>query len=321
MDLNFFGPKCKITGMEIVQTLAPIASRACHLEALDAQDAGKFLRILCVSAGLDDGLIQLLFEHILNDLVETDLLESCEFHEALDGILPSESLTELLVGAFDPQESVKLAEVISKLHGGEVFKPAKSDWQVIRKNMSAVDFRNLAVSIAESSCEKPHHIPRLLLEMYDLGEEYEIAETTRMLLERNWILDILPQTRKAARQILYKQFVTPYPFMSKPVADFCRDMLRLSPLEKEANSDSSPSSDSDIESRGSLDGFIVDSEEDESSGSGSIDSDSEESASSDESFVNRKKKRESSSDESESSEESFVARKKKRDSSPKRTRR
>jgi len=324
IDLEISGPQffwSALPGhqMEIVLTLAPIVCRACRLEDMDPQDAGKFIRTLCLASGLDDGLIHLLFEHILSDLVDTDLLESCEFHEALDGTLSAESLSELLVGAYQPYEGQKLAQAVTKLYGGEVFKPRRSDWALLRKNISPIDFRQLAVSLAETNCEKPHHIPRLLLEMYDADEEYEIAETTRMLLERNWILDILPEGRKAARQILYKQFVTRYPFLSKAVADFCRDMLRLEPLTiEDGNSASTPSSDSDIESRGSLDDFIADSDEDGDDGSDIDSSSSEESASSEESSLDRKKKHKiespfsSSSSSSSSSSDSDTHRKHRR---------
>ena len=266
--------------MELVRTLAPIASRACHLEEIEPQDLGRFFNVLLRSAGLDDGLIQLLFEHILQDLVQTETLESCEFHEGLNGILSSGALTELLIGAFSIDDPTKMVDCVGKLYGGEVYKPDKSDWKLIQKNMSAADFKNMAVGVIEMTCDKLNQMASLLMDIYDIEEEFEIAETMRIVFDRSWILDILPQQRKAARRALQTYFTKPFPFTSKVVGDFCRGTLSLSPLPVIHEEDSKPSlsssSDSDIESRGSLDDFVVDDEEDE----GSYSSDESENSSS-----------------------------------------
>ena len=70
--------------METVQLLAPIAARACVMEDLDPQSKGEFLRTLSLCANLDEDRTQLLFEHIINDLADSGLLESCEFHEGMN---------------------------------------------------------------------------------------------------------------------------------------------------------------------------------------------------------------------------------------------
>jgi hypothetical protein len=300
--------------MELVQTLAPIAGRAVHIEEIEPQEAGLFMRVLCTSAGLDDDLTQLLFEHILNDLVETEMLCSCEFHEALSGILTTSTLTELLVGAFNESEPMKMADTISKLYGGESYRPDESDWRLIRKNMSTVDFRSMLTHVMEHSCDKLHQIGDLISKVYDSNEEFEIAETLRLVLGGNWIMDIMPQKRKAARKALELSFVKPFPFAAYVVSDFCRDALSLSPIQAPAEYDTKPSdsssADSDIESRGSLDDFVVDDEDE----SGSLTSEeSEDSDSSEDSPIHRKKKkRQVSSSSSSSSDSSGTYRRKKK---------
>lgn len=301
--------------MESVSFLAPIAGRACHLEGIEPNAVGDFLRILALSSGLDDDAILLLFEHIVRDLVETELLESCEFHEALDGILPVSHMTELLLGGFSGENTRDLGSCLAKLCGGNVFKPSNDEWNMIRNNMSAVDFRTLIANIAENTCDKPHQIQRFLLEVFGPREEFDLTDTLRIILESNWILDILPQKRKAARLALTEYFVKPIPATAKVVADFCRDMLQLSPLQERARdgvSDASvsSSSDSDVESRGSLDDFVVDSDEDESGFDSNDDSESEVSSSSSESLnIKRKKRRYSSSSSSSESDSSGNERK------------
>ena len=69
--------------MESVQFLTPIVSRACFLEDLDPQSKGEFIKTLCKCSELDEDKTQLLFEHVISDLVDTELLESCEFHEGV----------------------------------------------------------------------------------------------------------------------------------------------------------------------------------------------------------------------------------------------
>jgi hypothetical protein len=284
--------------MDLVQSLAPIVSRACRLEDVDEEDVGRFVRILCLSAGLDDGLIQLLFEHIITDLVDTQLLESCEFHSALDNVLSPESLTEILIGAYGSGPEIQLADVVVKLSGGDVYKPSKEDWKLLRQNMSATDFRHMVARLIQETCEKAHHVSEFLTRVYDQTEEYELAETMRIILEGNWVLDILPQKRKAARKTLHIYFGKPFPSMKKILSDFCRDMLQLSPLPASDEVDSNPSlsssSDSDIESQGSLADFIADSDVESGTDSDSS-SDSEESASSEEHTTVRKRGRRSRS--------------------------
>lgn len=223
---------------------------------------------MCICAGFDDGLIQLLFEHILKDLVEAELFESCEFHEGLNELLSSYVLVELLVGAY-PDDPSKLGEVCSKLYSGGSLKPHEEEWQIIRANMSAIDFRKMLVHMIEMACDRIKNVAGLLTSVYRDDEQFEISDTLRILLEGNFILDILPSKRKAARAALLEYFVQPYPFTRKVVSDFCQDALRLEALEEPKKpdyiSDKSveSSSDSDIESRGSLDDFVVDSDEED----------------------------------------------------------
>jgi hypothetical protein len=115
-------------------------------------------------------------------------------------------------------------------------------------------------------------------------EQFDIAETVRMVLETNWIGDILPSKRRQARQALTDQIVRPFPFTTKFVDDYVRDALRLEPLHVDGLSQESIlsdtkgvlSEDSDMESLGSLDGFVVDEDESESgSSSGSSSSSSD----------------------------------------------
>jgi hypothetical protein len=296
--------------METVTFLAPIAGRACHLEGLEANSVGEFLRILSLSSGLDDDGILLLFEHIIRDLVESELLESCEFHEALDGLLPVSHMTELLIGAFSGEHFTYFAPCLSKLCGGNVFKPGNDEWRMIRNNMSAVDFRKLIANIVENTCDKPHQIQAFLLEVFGERDEFDLTDTLRIILESNWILDILPQKRKAARLALTEYFAKPIPSTAKVVGDFCRDMLQLSPLQERApagvsDASVSSSSDSDVESRGSLDDFVVDSDEDEIEFESDEDSESQVSSASSESMkLKRKKRRYSSSSSSSGSDPS-----------------
>jgi hypothetical protein len=309
----------RVTEMETVKFLAPIAGQALRLDDVEPQSAGQFMRILITAAGLDDDAALLLFEHILTDLVETQLIESCEFHEALDNIISPIHMVELIIGAFPKGEEIKLASCICKLCSGSVLKPDSDAWRMIRSNMSPVDFRNLVAQIAELSCDKPHQVKRLLDDVYTGRDEFEINDTLRMMLESSWIMDILPQKRKAARSAIGEYFLKPFPFTLKVISDFCGEMLRLSPPpdrnDQVSDRSVSSSSDSDIESRGSLDDFVVDSDEDDEEGES--DDNSEVSASSAESLasseserpVKKKKQRQfysssESDDESEASSES-----------------
>jgi hypothetical protein len=277
--------------MDSVKFLAPIGSKACHLEDREPQSIGEFLQTLCVCAGLDDDAIQLFFEHIVSDLVDAELLTSCEFHEGLSGLLSGEAVIELLIEAFGQDDPDKLSQAIASLYGGGQLKPAREGWRKVRSKMSALDFRKLLAQMAELACDKVHNIACLLSEVFRDDEEYEFAETLRLVLDSHWILDILPASRKAARKVLYGKFVEPFGFTEKIVEDFTRDFLRLGP-EKDAGSDSS-STDSDIESMGSLNEFVVDSnsEDEDEEEEEEEDESSEESEFSDDSYKRKRSKR------------------------------
>jgi len=282
--------------MDAVKFLAPIAARACHMEESNAQSIGEFLRMFCLCAGFDDSASQLLFEHILTDLVDTELISSCEFHEGLQGFLPVSVVIELITGAYAADNPQKFMGALVSLYSGEQLKPEGSDWRIIRSNLSALDFRQLLTQMMEQTCDKVQNIARVLSDVFG-EDEYEIAETLRLVLDGHWILDVLPQRRKAAREKLYESFARPLNFTKKIVDDFCRDFLRLSPPKEKVASVSdascSSSSDSDIESRGSLEGFVVDSEEeeDEEENSDGSDSSSEESEFSEDNSPPKRKRR------------------------------
>jgi hypothetical protein len=107
--------------------------------------------------------------------------------------------------------------------------------------------------------------------VYDADtDHFDIAETLRQVLDTNWIGDILPSKRRQARQLLSEQVSRVFPFASKFVDDYVRDALRLEPLHTDGLSQGSIVSDSnlrpwsvdsDVESLGSLDDFVVDDEE------------------------------------------------------------
>ena len=73
--------------MKIIEFLAPIVEKACYLEDLDPQSVGEFIRTLSRCSDLDEDKKQLLLEHVITPLVETNLLESCEFHEGMSAFL------------------------------------------------------------------------------------------------------------------------------------------------------------------------------------------------------------------------------------------
>ena len=277
--------------MDTVKFLAPIASRACHLEETDPQSKGEFFHTLCICGGLDDDSVQLLFEHIISDLSDSELLSSCEFHEGLGDTLSAQVVIELLIGSHLPDDQEKFAQALISLYGGGCLKPDRCEWRLIRSNMSALDFRKLLAQMMEQTCDKVHSIGEFLSLIFS-EEDFEFAETLRLVLESQWILDILPPRRKAARHSLYENFVKPFRFSKKIVDDFCLDFLRLGPKEEKAGTVSdrsvSSSSDSDIESKGSLDEFVVDSDDEESEEEVSSESD-EESEFSDEDSPRRRK--------------------------------
>ena len=226
-------------------------------------------------------------------------------------LLSTQRIIELLVSGYTGESGDKLGEVVATLCGAKSIKPDKKSWELIRFHMSSVDFRNMLVKMMEGSLDRPQQLYKLLDLVYDSEEDFEVAETLRLVLQSNWILDILPSKKKLARKTLNELFVRPFPFTKKVVDEFVEEVLRLEPLpvhpkDELVNPDSvsisAGSSDSDIESRGSLDDFVVDSEEDGEEDSGSAGTESELSSnySEDEPVIKKKKRKLSSSSEEES---------------------
>jgi hypothetical protein len=214
---------------------------------------------------------------------------------------------ELIFGCYpgDPAENV--SKILVDLYSAKLLKADRETWDLIRTNFSSTGFRDMLVRLVEASCDSVRQISGLLDDIFDADEDFEISESVRCILETHWILDILPSKRKAARRILTEMIIAPFPFTKKHVDSFCEEALGLEPIEEEkvAESHSTSSSDSDIESRGSLDDFVVDSDvEDEESS----ESDDDESllSSDDESPKTTKKKRKLSSVESVSSNSDYI---------------
>jgi hypothetical protein len=69
--------------METIKTLTPIAGKACSLEEMEPMSIGEFFYTLCKCAELPGAEKQKLFENVLGDLIENELLDSCEFHEGM----------------------------------------------------------------------------------------------------------------------------------------------------------------------------------------------------------------------------------------------
>lgn len=263
--------------METVYLLSPIATKACQMDNLDPQSKGDFLRLLCVCSDLDQDKCQLLFECIIDALRESELLASCEFHEGLDGVLTSRRLSEVIFGAYPEGSAEQISEIVIDLYSSKLLKPDRETWELFRTNLSSTEFRQMLVKLGEASCDNVFEISRVLEDVFDPEEDFEIAECIRMVLDTHWIMDILPQKRKAASRMLHEVFTRPYPSAKKAVDDFCEEVLRVEPRsgEPEAAKVASPSSDSDVESRGSLDAFVVDSDEDEAASESASSSESE----------------------------------------------
>ena len=264
--------------MEHAQVLARIARRACHMEDLEPQERGTFMRTLIQCADLDSHQAHILLDAILADLVGSGTLRSCEFHEGLNGVVDSDNLIELLISAYPCETGEEFGKVFVDLYAVGRLRPSSSGWSYVKDNMGRSEFRAMIVKLVEESFDRLSQVPKLLANVFDSdSEEFDIAETVRMVLDTNWVGDILPSKRRQARQALADQIVRPFPFTTKFVDDYVRDALRLEPLHVDGLSQESIlsdtkgvlSDDSDMESLGSLDGFVVDEDESESGSSSS----------------------------------------------------
>ena len=274
-----------IFSMEFSKVLARIAGRSCHMEDVEPMARGSFIRTLVRCAEMEPAETQSLFEYILADLVGTGSLKSCEFHEGLDGIIDSDRMIEILVMAYPCETGESFGKIFVDLFAVGRLKPSQRGWNFVRSSMGRSEFRAMLVRLMEESFDRLSQIPKLLGTVYDIdSEQFDIAETIRLALDTNWISDILPSKRRQARQALSEQFVRPFPFAVKYVDDFVRDALRLEPLQADGMSQESIlsqpngvrplSDDSDLESLGSLDDFVVDDDENDGSGDSSDDSSS-----------------------------------------------
>jgi len=303
--------------MELVQTLAPIASRACFADDVDEQTKGIFLRMLAQSADLTQQQSLQLFETIVEQLVESNLLESAEFHEGLSGLISSNDLMHLLIHAYPSESGEKLGSVVVTLFSVGHLKPDYYGWHELRQSMEKAECRTMLVKLMEESFDRINQIPKFLRVVFeDESDDFDVCETIRQVLETNWIMDIIPTSRKAARRSLEDHIVHAFPFAKKVVDDFVQEALRLDPLvvlvDNKDQDDKSvkESSDSEIESAGSLEDFVVNESDGDGTNSNSDDeSDSSSLVSSnysdnDESPQAKKKQRkkiESSDDDSSSS--------------------
>jgi hypothetical protein len=126
------------------------------------------------------------------------------------------------------------------------------------------------VSVMEVQSDSFHDILDFLRTVYSSdSDEFDVNETVRVLLDRNWLLDLLPSKRKAARRVLYDSLVGTYPFTKVLVDSYVLEVLGADPEavpaprkteESDESGGSESSEGSDIESRGSIDDFVVDSE-------------------------------------------------------------
>ena len=221
----------------------------------------------------------------------------------LGDFLPAGRMLELLVGGYPSESSDRLGEVVATLFGMKALKIDKDGWTLIRAHMSAPDFRAMLTQLFEMSCDGMHQMASLLSDMFNVDDEFEIAETIRLVLESHWILDILPSKRKAAQRILRGAIVERFPYTEKVVDDFCQEILRLEPPIDKVASGASVSSDSEIESKGSLNEFVVDSDEEDGDETGSEDESEYSSSADDESPVRRKSHMRNASVSSSSSRE------------------
>jgi len=264
--------------MESSKVLAQIAGRSCHMEDLEPMARGSFLKTLIQCAELDSSEAQRLLEYILADLVGSGSLKSCEFHEGLDGIIQSDMMIELLSMAYPCESGEEFGKVFVDLYAVGRLKPSHRGWKFVRSSMGRTEFREMLVRLMEESFDRVSQIPKLLENVYDPeSEQFDIAETVRMVLETNWISDILPSKRRQARQALSDHIVRAFPFTVKFVDDYVRDALRLEPLQADGLSQESVvskrnglpplSDDSELESLGSLDDFVVNDDDDESGSS------------------------------------------------------
>jgi hypothetical protein len=176
---------------------------------------------------------------------------------------------QLLIQGYPSETGEKLGSVVTSLFSSGYLKPDYYGWHQLRQSMGKSEFRTMLVKLMEDSFDRLNQIPKLLRVVYeDESDDFDVAETIRQLLETSWMMDIIPSSRKAARRALEDQIISVFPFAKKVVDDFVIEALRLDPLaivnEVKKQSDIE-SSDSEIESLGSLNEFVVDeSSEDES---------------------------------------------------------
>jgi hypothetical protein len=193
-------------------------------------------------------------------------------------MIQANDLMQLLILGYPSETGEKLGSVVANLYSVGYLKPDYYGWHQIRQSMGKTEFRTMLVKLMEESFDRLNQIPKLLKVVYeDESDDFDIAETLRHVLETNWIMDIIPSSRKAARRALEDHIVSVFPFAKKVVDDFVSEALRLEPLvveqqtpTKKEQSDKSilGSSDSEIESAGSLNEFVVDEEEEEGESDG-----------------------------------------------------
>jgi hypothetical protein len=175
-------------------------------------------------------------------------------------------MVRFLVDAYVDKYQARLAPVIAKLCGEGSLRPVGEDWGMIRLRVGDVDFRAMIVKILETKGNGLKSSMKFLTDVFRPDEEFDIAECIRLLLATSWILDFLPSKKKRARDTLYEQIVDVYPFTRKVVEDFITEYLGLDPRSDPTlptpPAPEVPSSDSDVESRGSLDDFVVDDSDD-----------------------------------------------------------
>ncbi len=191
-----------------------------------------------------------------------------------------------LVDTYSDKRQSQLAPVIAKLCGDGYLRPTGDDWDIIRLRVSDVDFRNLIVKVIELRGNGLKGSMKFLLAVFRPGENFEVSECVRLILDSSWVLDFLPSKKKKTREMLNDVVVKVIPFARKVVDDFVIDYLGLEPLPSDTPlvediASASSSSGSDMESKGSLEDFVVDEDEDDEGEIYSSDSSSASSSSDD----------------------------------------
>lgn len=184
----------------------------------------------------------------------------------LGQVIPTKDMVSAILDTYVDKHQTRLAPVLAKLCGDGCLRPTGDDWDTIRLRVSNVDFREMMVKVIELRGNGLKGTMKFLCDVFRPSENFEVSECIRMILESAWILDFLPTKKKKARQFLHDTVLTVFPFAKKPVDDFVIDYLGLEPLPSVIPAKKehlSSSSDSDVESRGSLDDFVVDEDEDD----------------------------------------------------------